>query len=463
MIAELADLVPDARRCASLLQDLLRLRTVNRSPLDPSEKDESDGEREAAQRLADFFADHGIESELLEGFPGRTNIVARLKGSGELPPLLLNAHLDVVEADETQWRVPPFEGRVQDGYLWGRGAVDMKNMAAMSAAVLVMLKERGVPLKRDVIFAGVADEEAGCVRGSLWLAKEHPDKIRAEYMLGEVGGFSLNLFGKTFYPIQVAEKGTVWLRATYTGEPGHGSMPKPNSAVLKLAKALTKLGKTRLPMHPTEAVRGFVDGLAKGLPPIQGKVLGRLTTPQVAGLILDYLVKDDGQRNAFAAMLSNTASPTILHGGNKVNVIPGRASVAIDGRTLPGQTEAVFLQELRAVLGEEAQFEVFHRADPVITPTDTPLFAHLGNVLRRHDPTATPLPYLTVGFTDAKAYAALGTKSYGFSPVRFDPTADLSFSRMYHGHDERIPLDGLAWGLTVLYEVVSEFAGGKTL
>jgi acetylornithine deacetylase/succinyl-diaminopimelate desuccinylase-like protein len=449
---ESIDWASEGDRCVTLLRDLIRIPTVNRG-------DEGCNERPAAELLADFLAEAKLDPVLLEPEKNRTSVVARLRGTGEKPPILLNAHLDVVEADAAKWRRDPFAGDVHEGYVWGRGAIDMKHMAAMSACVLRLLAEQVGPgkLARDVIFAGVADEEAACAKGSLFLVDEHPEKIRAEYTLGEIGAFSQNVFGRTFYPIQVAEKGVCWVRATFEGEPGHGSMPKEDNAVLKLGRAIARLGKTRLPQHPTEAVSKFIEAMASELPAPQKHALKRLRTPQVAALILDYLVRDESQRRTFGALLSNTATPTIVRGGSKVNVIPGRASVDIDGRTLPGQTDSGFLAELREVLGREAKLEVLRSLPPVETTERTPLFSHLASVLLRHDPLALPIPFVIPGFTDAKAYAKLGSKCYGFSPVRFDPTHEISFSAMYHGHDERVPVDGLKWGLHVLYDAVHDF------
>jgi acetylornithine deacetylase/succinyl-diaminopimelate desuccinylase-like protein len=440
-------------RCIALLQDLIRIPTVN---LGTGEGGDAD-ERRAAERIAEEMRAAGHEPKLFEKKKNRTSVVTRVKGNGKKAPLLLNAHLDVVEADAGKWRHDPFGGELIDGYVWGRGAIDMKHMAAMSARVVANL-EPG-KLDRDVIFAAVADEEAGCALGSLFLVEDHPDEVRAEYMLGEVGAFSLYLFGRTFYPIQVAEKGVCWVRATYEGLPGHGSTPNPESAVVKLAEAVARIGKARLPMHPTDVVRGFLTGLAKELPSPQKHVLGRLSTPQLAGLILDYLVRDPGQKRSFGALLSNTATPTILRAGAKVNVIPGKASVDLDGRTLPGQTEEGFLAELRQALGGDPELEVLRSLPSVEASPKTPLFDHLSNVLRDEDPTGHPLPYLIPGFTDAKAYARLGTTCYGFAPVKFDPTHEVDFARMYHGHDERVPADGLKWGLRVLYRAVSGFCG----
>lgn len=442
--------------CVALLRELIRVPTVNRGT-----RDEGDGnERPAAELVAEKMRAAGLEPKLLEKQKNRTNVVTRLRGTGARAPLLLSAHLDVVEADASSWKHDPFGGEVHEGYVWGRGAIDMKHHAAMSACVMQLLARdvaEGKELARDVIFAAVADEEAGCALGSIFLVDEHPDEVRAEYMLGEIGAFSLHLFGRTFYPIQVAEKGLCWVRATYEGAPGHGSMPDPESAVVKLARAVERLGAKRLPMHPTKVVKAFVAGLARELPTPQRQVLGRLTTPQVASLILDVLIRDPGQRRSFGALLSNTASPTVLRAGSKVNVIPGRATVEIDGRTLPGQSEAGFLDELREAMGGEPSFEVLRSLPAVEASPETGLYEQLVETLLRNDPTGHPLPYLIPGFTDAKAYARLGIICYGFAPVKFDPAHEVDFTRMFHGHDERIPIAGLKWGLRVLYEAVSRF------
>jgi len=335
----------------------------------------------------------------------------------------------------------------------------MKHMAAMSACVVSLLAREKPDLQRDLIFAAVADEEAACNQGSLFLVSDHPEEVKAEYALGEIGAFSLHLFGRTFYPIQVAEKGICWVRATVEGKPGHGSMPDPESAVNKLARAVARLSRKRMPIHVTPVVRAFVEQLSAELPRPQSDVLRRLTTPQVASLILDYLVRDPEQQRSFGAMLSNTASPTILAAGRKVNVIPGRASVELDGRVLPGQSEYNFLRELRDALGPDARgarVEVIESRPPTETSPNTALFSHLARTLRRFDPAGVPVPYMIPGFTDAMAYARLGTKCYGFSPVRFEPGAP-GFSGMYHGDNERIPVEGLRWGLRVLYEAVRGF------
>jgi acetylornithine deacetylase/succinyl-diaminopimelate desuccinylase-like protein len=448
--------------CVALLADLIRIPTVNRG----TRSDDDGNERPAAELLAEYFRGAGIEPKLFEKQKGRTSVVARVHGTGKKAPILLNAHLDVVEADASRWAHPPFEGKIHDGYLWGRGAIDMKHMAAMSACVMKLLAQRtdgGAPLERDVIFAGVADEEAGCHLGAHFLVDEHAEEIRAEYMLGEIGAFSQHLLGRTFYPIQVAEKGTVWVRAKFEADGGHGSMPIPNSAVVKLGRAIERLGRKHFPPHSTAVVAKFFEEIAKALPAPQRHVVARLRNTDLAAFVVRRVLPDPSLKRTFSALLSNTASPTVARAGNKVNVIPPEGTLEIDGRTLPGQSEAGFLAELRDVIGEDAHFDVFNSAPPVETEAAGEMYMHLTRILRGHDPKGHPIPYMIPGFTDAKAYARLGTKCYGFSPVKFDPAhKDVVFAKMYHGNDERIPIDGLTWGVRVLYHAVSTFCRGES-
>jgi acetylornithine deacetylase/succinyl-diaminopimelate desuccinylase-like protein len=434
--------------CVRLLRDLLRIPTVN----------PPGNERPAAERVAEFLREQKLEPRVVESEPTRASVIVRYAGNGRLPPLLLTGHLDVVEADATTWTRPPFSADIADGCIWGRGAVDMKNMVSMSACVMGLLARTKPKLERDIIFAAVADEETGSSKGAHFLVNEHPDLVRAEYALGEIGGFSLHLMGRTFYPIQVAEKGQVWLTATFSGEAGHGSMPRADSAVIKAAEAIVRLGHNRLPFHPTEVVRRFLRDLAAGLPHPARFVLPRLATPALAGLVLDRVLSDPALRRTFASYLSNTASPTVVRAGNKTNVIPSSASVEIDGRTLPGQSEQDFLREIRRQIGDEAVVEVMASQPPVVTPVDTPMFRCLADVIRTHDPQGIPLPAMIPGFTDAKAYSKLGTKYYGFSPVRFEANDGISFAALYHGKDERIPEAGLRWGLRALYDAVIGFS-----
>lgn len=425
---------------------LLRLDTTN-PPGD---------ERKAADYVASVLAKEGIEHRIYESEPGRASLVARLRGNGKKAPLLLNGHLDVVPADPEHWTHPPFDAVEADGCIWGRGAIDMKNMVTMSLMSLVLAKRMGLALERDLIFAAVADEEAGSRKGALFLVDEHPEEVRAEYVLNEVGGHTLYMGEARFYPIQVSEKGICWFEMVVEGTPGHGSMPRPDNCVVRLARALERLGTTRLPQHNTKVVENFLRTLASGAPFPQRAVLPLMLTPSLAGALLDVVGRQNpDQALGLNAMLRNTASPTILNAGKKVNVIPSVAKAQVDGRIIPGQRIEQFLAEVQRVVGPDVKLNVLDHHDGTTFPSSTPLYDSITRVLSRRDPSATPVPYMIPGFTDSFAYAKLGATCYGFSPVRLGP--DLNFTRMYHGHDERIPVEGFTWGLRTLWDVVSEF------
>jgi len=436
-----------AEHAFRLCQQLIRMDTTN----------PPGNELPAAELLAEELRAAGLEPTVLQSAPGRGNVIARLRGTGELPPLLLTAHLDVVEADPSAWDHPPFCGDVHDGYLWGRGAIDMKNMAAMSVAIITRLARERITPKRDLIFAGVADEEAGCRRGSLWLCEHHADLVRSEFAIGEGGGFNISVAGKTFFTVQVAEKGVCWVRARATGEPGHGSMPREDSAVIQLSQAIARLGKQGLPRHSSESVEGFIGALAAHLPAPIRPVFNLLSSPALGPLMLS-LLPDPSIRRAFRALLGNTATPTVLRAGNKINVIPGFAEAEIDGRILPGQTEDDFLTELGDVLGESIELEVIHSLPAVVTePKESSLYSLIHEVMSVQAPDSALVPFILQGFTDAKAFTSIGAKWYGFAPVKLPPT--LRFADMFHGHNERIPVDGLTWGTETLMEVVRRCIG----
>ena len=434
------------------LKDLLRIDTTN----------PPGNERAAVDYLAGVLRREGIPFEVVESAPGRANLVARLSGAGSKGALLLNGHLDVVPAEAAKWRFPPFSATEADGFIWSRGALDMKNMVAMSLMTLLLLRRQGVALDRDVVLAAVADEEAGCRHGSLYLCEKHPELVRAEYALGEVGGHTLHVGhgGKNarFCPIQVSEKGTCWFEMRAEGPAGHGSMPHPHNAVARLARAIAALASVRLPQHNTPVVEGFVRALAGRVPFPQGQLLRLLLQPALSGGILDRLEKRNlEQALGLHAMLRNTVSPTVLSGGSKINVIPSEAAVRVDGRIIPGQTVESFLAEIRRVVGDDVRLTVLEHHSGTEFEKETPLYAAIESAIRRHDPEVVPVPYMIPGFTDAFAYQKLGTICYGFTPVKLD--AATSFARLYHGHDERIPVTGFLWGLRVLYELVREFCG----
>lgn len=429
------------------LRNLIRINTVN----------PPGNELAAARYISDVLQSEGIPSEIIESAPERANLVASLPGSGKGgKPLMLSAHLDVVAVDPEMWTHDPFGGEVADGFLWGRGAIDMKNMAAMQLVVMLLLKRQGVKLSRELKLVCVADEEAGSEMGSQFLVEKHPEKIDAEYCITEVGGFTMHLDRGTIYPIQVSEKGICWMRLHARGEPGHGSMPHSHMATVKLAAAVAKLGSVRLPQHNTPVVENFIRTIASFTKTPGNLVLPQLLNRRLGGPLLNVVDRQDPwQAAALNAMLRNTVSPTIYQGGKKVNVIPSHASVDLDGRLIPGQTSDDMIRELRDIIGDDYEIEILKYAPGDVFPTDTPLYRAITGTIRRFDPDALPVPYMITGFTDAFCYHRLGIKCYGFTPVKMPP--GLVFSRLYHGHDERIPVDGLGWGTQVLYELVAGF------
>jgi acetylornithine deacetylase/succinyl-diaminopimelate desuccinylase-like protein len=435
----------------ALLQRLLRIDTTN----------PPGNELEAARQLQQVLAGDGLDSELLEPAPGRANLICRLESGSDEPPLLLSGHLDVVPAgDLSRWTHPPFGGELHDGMIWGRGAVDMKNMVAMSAMVLKLLRRREARLRRDVIFAAVADEETGCAHGSRYLVEQHPDKVRAGYALGEVGGYAVTVGRARVMLVQTAEKGICWLRITARGQGGHGSMPRKDSAVLRLSRALARLGARSLPQHNTPVVETFIRRVA-GLQPLPIQlVLSRLLNPRLSELILGRVFPDRAKAATLRAQLHNTVAPTVLRAGSATNVIPDTATAELDGRTLPGQSPEDLIRELRRLLGPdlELEYEILEQAPASVNhPPESPLWDCIRSVVGRHDPGLTVVPYMIPGFTDGKYFSQLGARWYGFSPIRLESAAGLSFADLFHGIDERIPEDGFHWGLQALYEVVDAF------
>ena len=438
----------------TLFQNLLRFDTTN----------PPGNEHLATDYLAEILRKEGLEPWVAESAPGRSNLVVRLPAThpgSTLAPLLLAGHTDVVPARAEEWTHPPFGGVIDQDMLWGRGAVDMKNMVAMSVMALLTMK-RHMPVRhRDVIVAAVADEEEGCTFGSSWLVNEHKERVQAEYMIGEVGGFWLNFGQTTYIPIMVAEKGRAHLRLKTKGQPGHGSLPDWDNALARLNLAAHRLGTTPLPYHLTPAVEQFIRGLAAHQPlPTRLGLLGLLHA-RTAPKILETLIRDKDQSRAFFAMLHNTATPTMMRAGQKLNTIADQAECEVDARLLPGQSLLGLLREVRQVI-DDATVEVDvvdHWPGSRVASVQTPVYDAITEVVGQRAPGAVCVPYMITGFTDAKAFGTLGTTCYGFSPMKLDPRHDLSFSKLFHGVDERIPVDGFLWGVRVLTEVVAKVIG----
>jgi acetylornithine deacetylase/succinyl-diaminopimelate desuccinylase-like protein len=435
------EIYPDAE---AIFRRLLQFETVN----------PPGNEKPAAEFLAEILRQEGLEPELIESAPGRANLICRLKGTGEKPPCQLDGHLDVVGVEEEFWTHPPFAADVADGYIWGRGTLDMKQMVTMSLVTLILMKRLGANFKRDLIFTAVADEESGCDYGAKFLVDNHPDKIKAEYCIGEIGGFSMVQMGKTFYPVQVAEKGRCWFELVAKGDPGHGSIPDPNAAPVKLSDAVVKLVRKGLPQHNTAVMEGFISTLSSNYPFPNSLVLKLLLRPALSRFILEKLFPDKTLATTFHAMLHNTANPTVIRAGEKTNVIPSIARVEVDGRILPGQNPAEFIAEVKDLIGEDFEINILSKCPPSASDPDDPVMDMIAGIIQRHDPGAIVLPNLLTGFSDGSQYSRLGTKYFGFSPMKLNP--EDSFKTMAHGHNEKIPVEGFRFGIRVLPELIEE-------
>jgi acetylornithine deacetylase/succinyl-diaminopimelate desuccinylase-like protein len=429
-------------------RDLLRINTTN----------PPGNELAAAEYLASLLREAGLEPIVLEAAPQRGNMIARLKGDGSLPPLLLYTHLDVVPAEPARWAHPPFAGEVADGFVWGRGALDMKNVAIMQLMTILLLKRCNAALQRDVIFAATADEEIDSDVGAEWLVKHYPDLVRAEYGLSEMGGHTLYLEGKKFYPIMTAEKGTCWLQIRACGKPGHGSVPHADHAVLHLIHAIERVTAHPLPLHITATASTYIQRLARSIGGTTGLLFLAILNPLLHDAALKAL-PDQAWADALHAILHNTVSPNQLRAGYKANVIPSEAEAVLDGRMLPGFDAETFLAEIRPRLGDGIEITIEHTSPPLETPIDTPLFKAIEQQLARSDPGAITVPYMMAGATDAKLFAQLGTHCYGFAPLKLQP--DTPYDGLIHGHDERISLDAFAFGLQALFETVYQFCAGR--
>jgi acetylornithine deacetylase/succinyl-diaminopimelate desuccinylase-like protein len=418
----------------TLASELIRIDTTNTG--DP---DTLVGERKAAEYVAEKLTEVGYDITYVEsGAPGRDNVIARLPGADpSRGALLVHGHLDVVPADPAEWSVHPFSGEVRDGYVWGRGAVDMKDMVAMMLTVARRFRRQDVVPPRDIIFAFVADEEAGSLLGAQWLVENRPELFEgATEAIGEVGGFSVTIGDDVrAYLIQTAEKGIRWLKLKVRGTAGHGSMVHRDNAVTKLAAAVARLGEHRWPIVLTDPLRDFLAGVTD---------LTGLAFPE------DELDASIGKLGNLARMigatLRDTANPTMLAAGYKANVIPSVAEATVDCRVLPGREE-IFERELAEILGPDVERE-WLSSPPVQTAFSGALVDAMAAAITAEDPGAKLLPYMLSGGTDATSFHTLGMRCFGFVPLRLP--ADLDFSALFHGVDERVPVDALEFGVRVL-------------
>jgi acetylornithine deacetylase/succinyl-diaminopimelate desuccinylase-like protein len=425
-------------RPVELLQRLLRFDTSN-PPGD---------ERECIDWIRGLLEGLGCEVRIVAREPARPNLIARLAGRGQSAPMLLQGHVDVVGA-RGQWRHEPFGGELHDGYVWGRGALDMKGGVAMMLAAFMRAKAGATPPPGDVILCLMSDEEAGSELGAEFLVREHPELFAGvRYAIGEFGGFTMEVAGRRFYPIMVAEKQVCWSRATLRGPAGHGSMPIRDGAMGRLGRLLARLDRRRLPVHVTTATRSMIETIAADLPPTLALPLRGLLVPQLTDRLLDVMGEHG---RAFDPLLRNTISATIVEGGEKVNVIPDAISLTLDGRLLPGFAPEHLFAELRALTGVEMELEVL-RHDPVAAEPDLGLFDTLAGVLAELDPRAKAIPMLLPGITDGRFFSRLGIQTYGFLPMQLP--ADLPFMKLIHAENERLPADAVEFGAAAIGRVL---------
>ena len=434
---------PFYERPAELLQQLIRFNTTN----------PPGNERECIEWIDEVLRDGGYETKILAKDPERPNLLARLEGRGEAPSLLLHGHVDVVTVEGQSWQHPPFEGKNVDGWVWGRGALDMKGGVAMMLAAFLRAKAEGLTPPGDVLLLVLSDEESGGDYGAKYLVEEHAglfDGIR--YALGEFGGFTLYVGRRRFYPIQVAEKQLCSLRAVVQGPGGHGALPLRGGAMAKLARLLKRLDRRRLPVHITPVARRFIETMAAASPFPTGTILRGLLKPRLTDRMLD-LLRSKGR--AFDPLLHNTVNATIVRGGEKINVIPSEVTVELDGRLLPGYTPTDLIAELRQLAGDDdIEFDVI-RHDPGPSEPDMGLFETLAGILREADPDGIPVPLLLPAITDARFFSRLSIQTYGFLPMKLP--AGFNFNQTIHAADERIPAETLTFGSDAVYKALQRF------
>jgi acetylornithine deacetylase/succinyl-diaminopimelate desuccinylase-like protein len=429
------DATDPAGEVVDLCRELIRIDTSNYGDED------GPGERKAAEYVAGLLDEVGIASELFEKDSGRTSVVARWGGTpgssaSERGALLVHGHLDVVPAAAEDWQVDPFSGEIQDGYVWGRGAVDMKDFDAMLLSVVRARAREGRVPDREIVLCFTADEEAGGHHGAQVLVEDHPEVLEgATEAVGEVGGFSATIRGRRLYLIEAAEKGMAWMKLTARGRAGHGSMINHENAVTDLAAAVARIGAHQWPVRLTPTMQTLLAAVAE--------LVGTEATPDNAEALVEEF---GGAARMLGAVLRNTTNPTMLDAGYKVNVIPTEATAHVDGRFLPG-FEDEFFATLAELCGDDVSIDYVSRQPPWETPYDGDLVEAMSRALLAEDPDAVVAPYLMSGGTDAKHFTKLGMRTYGFAPLRLP--ADLDFTALFHGVDERVPVDALEFGARV--------------
>jgi acetylornithine deacetylase/succinyl-diaminopimelate desuccinylase-like protein len=439
---------------AGLLSDLIRINTSN----------PPGNEMESAKYLAETLGEEGIDCELFESAPGRGNLVTRMKGTGKRPSLLLLSHLDVVPANREEWTVDPFGGVMKDGFVWGRGALDMKGMTAIEVMTMKLLKRNRLKLKGDVILAATADEEKGGNFGIDYLLRKHLEKIQAPYVLNEGGGGGVAIATPTgnIFVVQTSEKGLLWIKIKAKGTPGHGSVPdSADNAILRMNKVIEKLCDHCFQPIITQTVARFIQELAEGDVSLEKPLNQLLADPESSDQMLEEVDKiAPNMAIELRSRIKNTISPTMIRGGAKENIIPSECQAVFDCRILPGQTTTQMLDLIKKLLRDidpkRLTFEVVQAQEPSESPVETPLFKTMVKVLRDFDPNCKVTPILMTGGTDSRYFRERGSTCYGFQPRLAEMQYNKIFTRE-HGIDERISIRDLVFGTSVLYETIKKF------
>ncbi|MCH8799602.1 MAG: M20/M25/M40 family metallo-hydrolase [Chloroflexi bacterium] len=431
----------------ALTQQLVRFDTTN----------PPGNEGRCIQHIKTLLDGAGIQNQVFAKTPGRPNLIARLPGDGSAPPLLLQGHVDVVPADPARWRQPPFGGELVDGFLWGRGSLDMKSGIAMMLYAIMRAKTDGMIPAGDIVLAVVCDEESGGNLGARYLVEDHPEQFQGiRYAIGEFGGFSFNLGRRRFYPIMVSEKQVCHLRATFRGAGGHASLTQRDNPMNGLARFLQRVQSRQLPIHVTPEARMMFQAIGKHLPPPARAGMAALLNPRFTALALRLL---GARGRTFNPLFRNTVNPTLVRGGELINVIPEEVSVDLDGRLLPNIGPERLVSELAEIAGTGANIEIevlSHDAGP--RQPDLGLFDTLSSVLKESDPEGIAVPMLMPAATDGRLFARLGIQTYGFLPMLLPKTLD--FVSAIHGPDERVPVAAINFGAGAIYRLLQRY--GRT-
>ncbi len=436
----------------SFLSNLIRINTTN----------PPGNETAAANFIAQYLSNEGFKTEVIESTKGRGSVITRLKGTGEKPNLLLLSHIDVVAANPAEWSVDPFAGTVKDGYVFGRGAYDMKGMTAVEVLTLLLLKRNNIPLKGDVLLAATADEEKGGEEGAGYLLRNHKEKVWCPYVLNEGGGLAIPQKNGNVYTVQSAEKGILWLKIKAKGIPGHGSMPNmADNAILRMNKVINRLSNFQPEPLYVPTLRQFLSEIAKLNPELNGPLTHLLKNPSQSDQILDQLAKTEkALAEEIRPRTKTTITPTIIHGGVKENCIPSECEAVFDCRVLPGQSVEKTLAIIKGLLEDigmdKLSFEIIQIHDGNESTTQTPLYGAITQVLKEFEPNCGVTPTLTTGGTDSRFFREMGSVCYGFHPMRPDEPIDELEKRM-HGIDERITVENLVFGTSIFYEIVKRF------